>query len=610
MRAWLSCCVAIIATAALTGCTKDAIPEPGGGVGLIIRGGTILTMDPSRPRAEAIAISGDQIDSVGAENEVMALAGAHTVVVDLDGATLMPGFVDAHSHYFGRTDVTGTDVDGTSQFVLGQGVTTTGELYVDEPLLAELRRTEAEGDLGVRVSAYLAANNGCGESLGDWWQNEPPTRNRGEMLRIGGVKVFTDGGSCNRPAVSFEYADGGGQGDLYYTVPELAALVQRIEAAGHQAAVHALGDRAIETALGALDQVIDGGSNPHRHRIEHSAATRPDLRARHGEVGVVTTLFGTYPTCFFTRPSGQFKFRTPPEYLEWEWPWRSLLDQSPGARFAWHGDFPVFGSVGPVDALYGFVTRAQVDAEGSVCEPTPELAANAITVDEALALMTTGSAYALGREDEVGRLAPGMLADLVVLSADPTAVPPADLKDLEVWMTMIGGRVGWCRAGHEAICPTLTTGSPAAPAPVATSPAAPVAGGTNLARAATATASAELPGQPASLAIDGDPDTSWSSGSHAPQWIQIDLGSARAVSVIRLTVAQFPDGATTHRVAGGADATTLEPLGEIAQSTQNGQTIEIVLPSPTALRLLRIETTASPSWVSWSEIEVLAATTP
>jgi hypothetical protein len=263
----------------------------------------------------------------------------------------------------------------------------------------------------------------------------------------------------------------------------------------------------------------------------------------------------------------------------------------------------VFGSIGPVESLYGFVTRAQVATDGTVCEPTAEMAANAITVEEALALMTTGSAYALHRDGEVGRLAPGMLADVVVLSADPTSVPPAQLKDLQVWMTMVGGRVGFCRAGHETVCPAPSSGTPAQ-----TPPAAGGAGGPNLAADATATASAELPEQPASQSIDGDPDTNWSAGSHPPQWIQLDLGSVRQVATIRLTIAQTPDGPTTHRITGGADATTLEALGEISQVTRNGETIEIVFPKPAAVRLLRIETIASPSWAAWSEIEVLAPT--
>jgi predicted amidohydrolase YtcJ len=425
----------------------------GPGADVVLHGGTVLTMDPTRPRAQAVAISGDHIDAVGSDTEVMALAGTRTTLVDLRGATLMPGFVDAHSHYFGSADAADTDIDGISDYLLRIGITTVAELAVDEPLLSELDRIVAEGDLGVRVSAYLLGNTGCGDRLDEWWADVPPTREPGELLRIGGVKLFSDGGSCNIPAVSFEYLGIGGHGDLYFTVDDLVELVRQIESADHQVAIHALGDRAVETTLDALAEVIGDSRNPYRHRIEHSAVTRPDLRARHGEVGAVTTIFGTYGTCFLLNPSDEFLFRTPPEYLEWEWPWRAMLDQNPGAHFGWQGDFPVFGQATPIDALYGFATRAQIAPDGTVCEPTAEMAAGAINVEEALALMTTGSAYALFRDNEVGRLAPGMLADVIVLSDDPTAIPPNRINDIEVWMTMLGGDVGWCAPGHQAVCP-------------------------------------------------------------------------------------------------------------------------------------------------------------
>jgi hypothetical protein len=67
--------------------------------------------------------------------------------------------------------------------------------------------------------------------------------------------------------------------------------------------------------------------------------------------------------------------------------------------------------------------------------------------------MTTGSAYALFREGEVGALRPGLFADLVVLSANPLAVDPFAIKDIEVLLTMVGGDVAHCASGSEDLCP-------------------------------------------------------------------------------------------------------------------------------------------------------------
>ena len=73
------------------------------------------------------------------------------------------------------------------------------------------------------------------------------------MLRIGGVKVFADGGACNVPAVSYRYPDGT-SGDLYFDVDEMESIIREIEAEGHQAAVHALGDRAVDVVLEAMER--------------------------------------------------------------------------------------------------------------------------------------------------------------------------------------------------------------------------------------------------------------------------------------------------------------------------------------------------------------------
>ncbi|HUV73445.1 MAG TPA: amidohydrolase family protein, partial [Anaerolineae bacterium] len=107
----------------------------------------------------------------------------------------------------------------------------------------------------------------------------------------------------------------------------------------------------------------------------------------------------------------------------------------------------------PLIDLYGFVTRRDIAEDGSICEPPDWLAANTITVDEALRLMTMGSAYALFRDEEVGSIAPEKLADLILLSENPVTVNPDRIKDVEVLMTMISGRVEYCARGHEILCP-------------------------------------------------------------------------------------------------------------------------------------------------------------
>ena len=556
---------------------------------LVLRGGNLLTMT-TPATASAVAISGDRIIAIGGV-EIDDLIGPDTTVVELDGATVMPGLVDTHSHFYsaGLNEGLGPDIADT---MLAAGITTTAELHVDDDLLTTLQRYESAGELRVRTSAYLIYDDACGNVQDDWWRGHAPTRVPGEMLRIGGVKVFADGGSCNVPAASFAYADGS-TGDLYFTADQLAEIIAEIDAAGYQIAIHALGDLAVEAALDAFDQVLVDGTNPRRHRIDHNALVRPDMRGRYDEVGAVAVLFGAIATCFFTDDNNQFRYRTPPEFQGWEWPWRDLLDLNPNTTFAWHADYPVLDpSLGRT--LEGFVTRDQGD-----CVAPPDVAVHGIEIGEALQLMTMGSAYALGRDAEVGSLEPGKFADLLILGSDPLTIPTADLVGVNPLVTIVGGVAEYCDPESASLCPVVPgDGTPAA----ATTTTPPPTTG-NLARGAEVTASNWLPDRPPSAAIDGDDATGWGSGSDASQWIEIDLGGSVEVSAIRLLVDQYPAGRTIHRVLGGSEPNPSEEVGRVDQDTANGDWIEITIDRQ--VRYVRIETIDSPSWVSWFEIQVI-----
>ena len=435
---------------ATVGLALPSAPVPAAGAaeaGVIFYNGVILTMDDALPTASAIHIQGERIVSVGDDAPLLAEAAPTTTIVDLGGRTLMPGFVDAHSHMFEEPDMA-----AAQEALVRTGVTTTADMYVDPPLLQRLIALEAAGDLRLRLSAYLLYNTNCGEPLDEWWRDHPSTRVPGEMLRIGGVKVFTDGGSCNAPAVTFEYANGVGQGDLYFTQPQLEDALRAIDASGHQAAVHTIGDRALDIVLGAFENVW-GGANPRRHRIEHNAVIRPDQLTRYGDAQPVAVIFAPFATCHKLGGETRFKYEVPEAQRTWEWPWRDLIDANPGLHFAWHGDMPHVYPADTAYQLFAMVTRAELAGDGSICEPPDWIAHNALTADEALHLMTTGAAYALDRDEEVGSLVPGKFADLVILSGDPVTMPPESLRALGVIMTMVGGEVVYCSIGMEALCP-------------------------------------------------------------------------------------------------------------------------------------------------------------
>ncbi len=131
--------------------------------------------------------------------------------------------------------------------------------------------------------------------------------------------------------------------------------------------------------------------------------------------------------------------------------------------------------------------------------------------------------------------------------------------------------------------------------------------GADLALGQRARASRSLPDSPPGAAVDGDFDTLWSAGGGPTQWIEVLLDRPRDVGTVRLTVSQYPAGDTAHFVYGRTKAGKLILLHGFSGTTTDGQVLSFSPPAPWHdLTAIRVETRASPSWVSWREIEALA----
>jgi hypothetical protein len=139
-------------------------------------------------------------------------------------------------------------------------------------------------------------------------------------------------------------------------------------------------------------------------------------------------------------------------------------------------------------------------------------------------------------------------------------------------------------------------------------PCGPAAGPHNVALGRSATASGSEAAKPPASAFDGNRHSAWSAGAFAPQWIEVDLGSAQAVKRIRLHVSQLPSGFALHRVYGRKSAGATERLlHEFAGFTQDGAVLEQTPPQPwQEVRLVRVETLTSPSVVGWREVEIVS----
>lgn len=441
---------------------------------LITERGREFTSAPQRVnvwqrRIFAIAYRGDKIRFVGTRGQLIRflirqyVRHAPISLVNLRGKTVMPGIVDAHTHYFNDADGTVTwaqnyyqavsptvprgpmSLGQAQQILIENGFTTIGDLFNDPTDLVLMQAFDGAGDLKVKTGLYLNYNGPCGDVpafLGDWYKLHPPTRVPGETLRINGVKIMVDGGSCNRDARSYELTPGGGFGDLYFTASDLATLVNEVDGLGYQVAIHAIGDRAVDSAQQALASVLAGRPNVLRHRMEHNRVIRPDQLPLYSEIGIIPTIFGWAWVC---DPRV-----IPPPYQSWEWPYRALVDANPGLPIAWHGDDPFLGPVNPFWEMQSLVTRTEPDfmpGSTALCEPAPWISnGKLLTVPEVLKMMTINSAYALDRDKEVGSIKKGKYADLLILSRNPLSVPEREIKDIEVEMTMINGTVEYCSA--------------------------------------------------------------------------------------------------------------------------------------------------------------------
>lgn len=445
-RAFVGGALALAAGTSLGACSfarlPQAAPPPSIPSGVrVLRNAIVLTMEPADPTARAVAIAGEDILAVGSEATVLAAAGPDAEIVDLGGRVLLPGFNDAHCHRIGDRAVTGfaSDEDAIGTAIAG-GWTSISEMFVDQDRLNDLRTLDDAGRLRLRVNAYLPANY-LEDKFGIWFGDYEPHQVFGERLRIGGVKVFADRARPDLMLLSEPHLETPGfHGDAYWTAEEFTGLVRDLHDDGWQVATHTCGDAAHELVLDAYETTLAGADNVlHRHRIEHALVIRDDQVRRMGDRAIIASIQLPFMSSDW---AGWEEATLGPERLGWVGRWKDLL--AAGVPMVGSTDFPwairdeLNGHSGPaMQALSDAATRVGIEAG----PPPPWLASQAITVEQGLDLITRAGAYATFEEDRKGTIAPGKVADLVVLSSDPRSVAPADVASVKVVLTMIGGRV-------------------------------------------------------------------------------------------------------------------------------------------------------------------------
>jgi len=496
---------------------------------VILKNANVITMDSARPSAELVAITGDKISFVGGSKELDSVAGSGTRVIDCGGRTVVPGFNDAHLHFFSlvqkllsidlspptvrsiadikeairhkaastspRAWLRGTDYN---EFYLAEkrcptrwdideaapghpvilnhrslhacvlnslalslaginsetpeppGARIERDLSTGEPngILLNIQAvippfTEAEFEEGVRLANSMFLSYGITSFQEATYKND--------LSRWQTIRNFKESGSLRSrvtmmtgPETWHQFQEarmttGAGDNqlrlgavkillDVQPEQEELNQLVLECHRSGWQLAFHAVAENTVAAAISALeyaDSYLPVAGR--RHRIEHCGECPPYLLERLKKLGSVIV---TQPP--FIYYSGERYLATVPEsQLPWLYRIRSPLES--GVVVAGSSDAPVVPN-NPLVGIYAAVMR-QAES-GQVLLPEER-----ITVNQALALYTTNAAYASFEENIKGSISPGKLADIAVLSNDPTRLPPEQIKDIKVEMTIIGGEV-------------------------------------------------------------------------------------------------------------------------------------------------------------------------
>ncbi|MDK1342549.1 amidohydrolase [Streptomyces sp. 378] len=248
-----------------------------------------------------------------------------------------------------------------------------------------------------------------------------------DRLSVGALKIYTDGGMMARTAAltrPYEGLDHAGQ--LQDDPDVLTDVIVDGHLAGWQLAVHAIGDRAADIALDAIERAQRLRPRPEaRHRIEHAGLIRPDQLPRFARLGVTAVVQPTFLRCF----GDDYASIMGEERAPWMYRGKAFLDH--GIPLVGSSDRPVADG-SPLRAVQFMVER--VSASGLLIGPD-----EAVTVDQALHAYTVAGARACHWEDRLGSLTPGKRADLVVLGDDPRRVDPSRIGDIEVARTYVDG---------------------------------------------------------------------------------------------------------------------------------------------------------------------------
>lgn len=401
---------------------------------------TKASLDTVAP-ATPVALTSHDYHSYWVNSEALRLAG-------IDATT--PDPPNGRIERDGDGQPTGMLYESAAMALLDAAITPPD----DDTLLAELRRVLAglrargvtgvhniEGDRALHLSQQLRAAGEPGprillyiprQSLPDALRLGLEAGFGDDYLRFAGVKIFMDGALGSQTAAMLDpyegKADQGARGLLTTTEPEIERVVREAAEGGIGMAIHAIGDRAVKTALDGIEAGLRAGTlHARRIRLEHVQLARPEDIQRMARLGVVASVqpFHAVVDRYTAERYWGDRYRRAYAYETM---------RKAGVRLALGSDTPV-DTADPLRILHAAINRQDDRAPSE----SPWLPDQALTLRDALYAYTAGAAFAGGQEDRQGSLTPGKLADLVVLAEDPFTLPPERIAGAEVAATLIGG---------------------------------------------------------------------------------------------------------------------------------------------------------------------------
>lgn len=309
------------------------------------------------------------------------------------------------------------------------GLTSVHDAGVD---VTQDRLYRAYADAGKLTTRVYGMIGGAGADFDVLAKNGPLNDYGNGMYALRAVKLYSDGALGSRGAALIKpYSDDAhSHGLLFFKSGQMDTMMTKAMRRGYQVNVHAIGDAGNKQILDIYQKEVSATkSAAQRHRIEHAQVVQPGDIPRFKSIGIIPSMQPTHATS----DKNMAETRVGPERIKGAYAWRTFLHQ--GSRIACGSDFPV-EAPNPFFGLHAAVTRQ--DAQG---QPVAGWYPNqAMSLKEAFRCFTLDAAYAGHREDSLGSLEAGKLADFIVIDQDLFKMPTYDIYKTGVLETWVAGK--------------------------------------------------------------------------------------------------------------------------------------------------------------------------